>query len=88
MFPCEKCGCCCRLVGRTPWGKWLALPDGVCRWLDQETNLCRIYEERPLFCNVDRYFEEHYKDSMSREDFYALNQRECAKLQKQYGGMG
>ena len=82
MFPCEKCGICCRLVGQTPWGKQLALPNGVCRWLDQETNLCRIYEERPIFCNVDKYYEKYYKGKIARTEFYSINIIECDKLKR------
>lgn len=70
-------------MGRFPLGKRIALPNGICRYLDQTTNLCTIYENRPWFCNIDAYYEQFIKGKMSREDFYTLNQIECRRLQKQ-----
>ena len=57
-FPCQRCAACCSLVGGTALGKSLALPDGSCRHLDKQTNLCSIYEHRPSFCRVDEYYEK------------------------------
>jgi hypothetical protein len=34
---CLKCGQCCKR----------------CRFLDKETNLCRVYDSRPLMCHKD-----------------------------------
>ena len=53
MFPCSKCGQCCKKVGLTPLAKDLDRGDGVCRHYDGATRLCRIYQERPLLCRVD-----------------------------------
>lgn len=79
MFPCKQCGCCCRNVGKMPWGKAMALPNGICKYLNQQTNLCTIYAKRPLVCNVDAYYDAFIKDSMDRETFYKLNVVECEK---------
>ena len=68
----------------TIWGKNMALPNGICKWLDDSTNLCTIYQHRPLICNVDAFYEENYAMVMSREEFYALNRAECLKLQSMY----
>lgn len=84
MFPCEKCGCCCRNVGNTPWAKYMALPNGICRYLDQVSNLCTIYDKRPIFCNIDKFYTKFVSDKMSRENFYVLNKRECLKLQHSF----
>lgn len=81
-FDCKKCAACCRQVGATPWGKQLALPNGICRYLNTKTNLCTIYDRRPLFCNIDVYYETFLKDTMDRDYFYAMNKQECLKLQK------
>ena len=83
MFPCKKCGRCCRRVGNTLFGKALALPNGVCRHLDESTNLCRIYEERPLFCNIDKAYEECYKDLMTQQEYYQRNLEICHRLQSE-----
>lgn len=81
MFPCSKCGQCCRHVGSTPLGKDLDRGDGVCRHYDGATRLCRIYQERPLLCRVDEYYDRFLKDKMPREEWYRLNQEQCRKLQ-------
>lgn len=80
MFPCTMCGECCKKMGNTPWGKNLALSNGVCKWLDMRTNRCLIYSKRPLVCNVDAYYEKYYASRMSREDFYLLNIEQCNDL--------
>ncbi len=82
MYPCQKCGACCRLVGRSFWGKDIADGDGVCRFLDRGTSLCRIYGERPIFCNVDEFYELYCAAHMTREEFYRQNKRECEQLRK------
>lgn len=85
MFPCDRCGICCRHIGDVPWARGMALPGGICRYLDQETNLCTIYARRPLFCNVDAYYEAYMKERMSREEFYRLNGLGCRELKAKYG---
>jgi len=77
MFPCEKCGECCKRVGTVELGKDLALPSGICRYLNQTTNLCAIYEKRPIFCNVDAYYEKNMSLVMSKEEFYRVNKLFC-----------
>ena len=82
MFNCERCGACCRNVGKTELGKLLALPNGICKYLNQETNLCTIYKNRPIYCNVDKYYEKYLFDKISKQEFYDMNKKECDKLQK------
>ena len=84
MFPCEKCGSCCRHVGQTPLGKPLAMPNGVCRYFNEENKLCMIYKDRPIICNVDEYYQKYLQKEMNIDDFYALNKKVCAKLQRLY----
>ena len=51
-FECKQCGNCCRSAiktGLVPVNK----TNTACKFLDEETNLCIIYENRPDFCNVD-----------------------------------
>lgn len=82
MFPCSQCGNCCRIVGKSFWGKSMALADGSCKWFDKRTNLCTIYSERPLMCNVDECYKKFYSKQMSINDFYKINQQVCNRLQK------
>ena len=59
----------------------MAKPDGICKYLDESTNLCTIYNERPIFCRVDDFYEKNLSDKMSREEFYRLNKEICKKFQ-------
>lgn len=77
MFKCEKCGACCRMIGQTPFFRMFALPSGECKWLDTDTNLCRIYPKRPLICNIDEMYKNYYFRRYTREEFYQLNQNNC-----------
>lgn len=81
MFPCSQCGECCRHVGDTALAEDMALPNGCCRYLNEENNLCTIYATRPLFCNVDKSYEIYYKSIMSKLDYYKKNIEVCSKLQ-------
>lgn len=81
MFPCERCGYCCRRVGEVFFARHMAKPGGVCKYLDEATNLCTIYNERPIFCRVDELYEKNLSDKISREDFYRINKEVCKKFQ-------
>lgn len=82
MFLCDKCGICCRQVGNSPFGKNLALESGICKYLNQKTNLCDIYENRPVICNVDKYYDLCLSEVMTREECYKINRNIC-KILKQ-----
>ena len=36
----------------------IAKLDGVCKYLNESTNLCTIYSERPFFCRVVEFYEQ------------------------------
>lgn len=80
MFPCDKCGACCRNLHLSPLYAELDRGDGVCKYLSE--NLCSIYESRPLLCRVDECYEKFFKDVMSLEKYYHLNQKACQLLKK------
>ena len=86
MFPCEQCGCCCRMVSKVSFARYLALDDGTCKYLDKETNLCKIYDERPDFCRVDEFYENVVSKYMALEKFYELNKKACKKFQAEIRG--
>lgn len=83
MFPCERCGCCCRRIGEVFFARHMAKPDGVCKYLNEVTNLCTIYNERPIFCRVDELYEKNLSDKISRADFYRINKEVCKKFQSE-----
>ena len=69
-FLCDQCGTCCRNIRRSKFSEGLDRGDGVCKNLDTSTNLCTIYAERPIFCNVDA------------QEFHKLNHDACRRLKK------
>ncbi len=81
MFKCDKCGLCCKKLNLSSLYKNLDRGDGVCIHL--KGNLCNIYESRPLICRVDKCYEIFFKDKMSLEEFYRLNNEMCNILKKE-----
>lgn len=82
VFMCDRCGSCCRhlnLFG--PSYAWLDRGDGVCRNLDPETNLCLIYNNRPLICNVKEGYKSFFSD-ISYERYIAMTMQGCLKLKQ------
>ena len=77
MFPCEKCGACCRHINDIFFVESMSLLDGTCKFFDRKTNLCTIYSARPFFCNVDDYYAKFFSNMMSREDFYSKHKELC-----------
>ncbi|WP_425602031.1 YkgJ family cysteine cluster protein [Shewanella insulae] len=79
-FPCDKCGLCCTRLGNSSLYQSLDRGDGTCVNFDAENKLCLIYKERPDICKVDAMYELKFKGSMSRIDFYRLNQIACQEI--------
>jgi Fe-S-cluster containining protein len=52
---------------------------GCCEML--ENNLCSVYEDRPLLCNVKKISELYSQETgVSVQDIYGLNARICNSL--------
>ena len=79
-FPCTACGKCCRLVGNNAQTSFLDRGDGVCRYLNEQTKLCTIYETRPLVCRVEDYYRRYLADQISWDKFVRINLEICEKL--------
>lgn len=92
MFPCTKCGACCRKIGLAVQGaKNIAvlLPnwDEVANFpyeINEDNscsklinNQCSVYEERPLICNIDKMAAYFH---LTKEDFYEMNVTACHEL--------
>lgn len=80
VFECDRCGACCRhlkLFGQAYAS--LDRGDGICRHLDPENNLCRIYENRPLICNVREGYKVFFSD-MPYDEYIAMTVQGCEKL--------
>ncbi|SET84519.1 hypothetical protein SAMN04487771_105214 [[Clostridium] aminophilum] len=82
MFPCIKCGVCCKNINKIHELKDYDTGNGTCVHLTED-NLCDIYAERPDLCNVEKMFEQ-FKDKMSKDEYYRLNVEMCKKLQEEY----
>lgn len=85
MFKCDCCGVCCRRVPLSEIYSELDRGDGVCKFFDEDTSYCSIYENRPLKCNVDALFEVYFSRKMTRKEYYDLNYKACCELRKTEG---
>jgi len=94
-FNCSKCGLCCSIIGKIiekakngdskfekeivqfphKWDK-----NGKCEMLNED-NTCRVYDNRPDMCNVNKTYKNHFSDKMTKENFYSLNEKSCLTLQ-------
>ena len=79
-FNCDCCGICCRNVNKSFLQVDFDRGDGVCKNFDDDTNLCKIYKNRPLVCNVDAYYEKFLSKLMSRAEFHEINYKVCESL--------
>ncbi len=79
-FPCTSCGKCCRKVGNSPQTHFLDRGDSVCRYFNEEKNLCNIYNDRPIVCRVQDYYKQYLSDKIRWIDFVEINQEICQKL--------
>ncbi len=86
MFKCSKCGLCCKQIAKMPqiYG-FLDNGKGQCKYFDETTNLCTIYKQRPIICNIDESYKLYFSDVYSLEEFYELNYRACKTLQMKGG---
>jgi hypothetical protein len=78
MIDCSKCmhhNCCRHVIPE------LAIPGTtICRFFDEETGLCSIYEHRPPICNTDTMFEHYFSKFMTREEYDKKNEEACKQL--------
>lgn len=82
MFICNKCGLCCMKVNNSSIYAELDRGDGICKYLDEKTKLCKIYNNRPILCNIDKMYEQFFYKKLSKEDYYKLNYEACKKIKK------
>ena len=79
-FPCSKCGECCKSLHLNPLYRELDRGDGVCKNFELKTNLCKVYDSRPLICQVEAYYEANLFGCMSKVDWYAMNEQYCVAM--------
>lgn len=81
MFKCDGCGECCRHLDRSELYTELDRGDGVCKFLSG--NLCTIYKDRPILCNIDKSYELYFSNMYDKETYYQMNYEACEKLKKE-----
>lgn len=84
IFPCDKCGICCRHLNLIPQLKQLDSGNGRCIHLTAH-NLCAIYDNRPDICNVNKMYEMVYCKYMSEDEYLNLNLEGCKELKERFG---
>jgi len=57
--------------------------DGTCKFFNEKTKLCSIYNSRPDICRVDSIYLQYFQESITKEEFYSLNMAYCLELQKE-----
>ena len=82
MYQCEKCGACCRNLDKSEIYKHLDRGDGCCKYYNDETKLCSIYDSRPIICRVDDIYETQFKNIIDKESYYFSNHEACKKLRE------
>lgn len=80
-FVCSKCGCCCKHVNCSEDSIFLDRGDGTCKYFDEKTNLCNIYDFRPDICRVDKVYKR-YKNKMTWNQYVDLNYASCEQLRE------
>lgn len=79
-FPCTVCGKCCRRVNLSEQTSVLDRGDGVCQYFNEQTNLCNIYETRPLVCRVEDYYKTYLSHLYEWDEFVKMNLEICKNL--------
>ena len=83
IFPCERCGLCCKHINLIPQLKNFDSGDGRCIHL-MNNNLCSIYGKRPDVCNVSKMYELVYSKRMSEDEYIKLNIAGCESLKRNF----
>lgn len=83
-FNCDKCGLCCRSLKK--FGELYADLDdgsGVCKFLDKTSNLCIIYDMRPLKCRVEDAYKAYFS-KIPYKVYIDFTYQMCENLKKQH----
>lgn len=85
IFPCRKCGLCCKHLELIPQLKHLDSGKGRCINLNDD-NLCAIYENRPDICNVEEMYKLVFSEQMTEEEYIKVNVEGCKVVRNMFGG--
>ena len=79
-FECTKCGTCCRNLHLNELYSELDRGDGTCKNFDGYNNICLIYDDRPIICNILKMYEYYFSDLYTIDEYYDINKQACDKL--------
>lgn len=79
VFRCDKCGLCCQNLNHSSLYDDLNDGNGVCVYYDKKTHLCRIYNERPEKCNIQKAYN-FFSDIYTYDEYLQLNYLSCKVL--------
>lgn len=86
---CDTCtALCCRNIPNEYQIVFCLSGTSICKHLDQTTNKCTIYQERPLICNVTEYHNCSLKlangtsetPKINKDEWYEINYQSCKRL--------
>ena len=69
MFACNKCGLCCKNIGKNLLYEKLNRGDGTCIFFDNN-------------CNTDKAYKQLFSEFMSRDEYDRRNYISCERLKK------
>jgi len=84
MFPCTKCGLCCKNLENSEIYASLNRGDGICINFNLATSLCEIYENRPLACRIEASRNIYFPE-MEVLQYLEMNINICHQMQKSSG---
>ena len=61
-----------------PFLKDFDIGNGVCSYL--VNNLCAIYKERPMVCNIAEMYSTYFNEVMTENEFIQVNVEACNKI--------
>lgn len=84
MYKCDCCGLCCMHVDNIGIDVGLNRGDGICFFFNESAGLCDIYENRPIICNVDKFYDMFLQEVLPKDEYYRINEKSCEVLKSEY----
>ena len=81
MYPCTKCGLCCKNLRANNIYSNLDRGDGTCIHFNELENLCGIYENRPIICRIEDAHKVFFHN-IPFNNYINENIQSCIELQK------
>ena len=50
-----------------------------------ENNKCKVYENRPNICRVDKTFKKYFSNQITQAEYYTQNTQMCNRWMKEDG---